>query len=83
MPESSAEGDARPESLTLRMLRFESRSGNSEGVSTYTTGVMNNVGAPPQELDPRLPTPPVDLGDGGVTYTIEDDFLVVRFERPE
>jgi hypothetical protein len=64
------------------MLKFESRAGSSEGSSTYTTGVMNNVGAPPQELDPGPPEPPSDPAAGGVTYTIEDDFLVVRFEDP-
>jgi hypothetical protein len=41
-----------PEELHLRMVRFESRAGSSEGRLTYDSGVMHNIGVRPDELGP-------------------------------
>lgn len=72
-----------PEELHLRVIRFESRSGSSEGRLTYDSSQMRNIGARPDDLDPAEYEEEVPAGPGFVRYTRTTLGWVATFHEPE
>jgi hypothetical protein len=72
-----------PEELQLRMIRFESYAGASEGRQTYDSGQMRNIGARPDDLDGDDVVDEHAGGAGVVRYERTKVGWVVSFQEQE